>query len=418
MTNNFRDFLPGPDFHRTQGCSERDAYSHAAHSMNIQFVRDFVGGWRELYKKPFVGISTDGTTVPGLFRLADEGAPTAAMVAAARALLNLASGEEAAKLNHSVDAPEWRIWSNPEFYVHPVGLRLEEIGEPMRQAIFDLLRASLSSKGFDKARACMRMNAFLGELVGAPRIMNDLSYNFSLFGEPSLTEPWGWQMFGHHLALNCVVVGGQMVISPTFMGAEPNVIDTGPFKGLTIFQDEEQVGLSLMQSLPQALRDQAQVYKLMHDPAMPPGRYHPADQRHLGAAFQDNRVIPYEGVLASEFDAATQRKLVELAGAFVEYLPSGPLAAKLEDVERHIAETRFCWIGGYGDDDPFYYRIQSPVLLVEFDHHTGVWLTNAEPAKCHIHTVVRTPNGNDYGKDLLRQHYEHAHPGRKIAGHG
>jgi len=25
--------------------------------------------------------------------------------------------------------------------------------------------------------------------------------------------------------------------------------------------------------------------------------------------------------------------------------------------------------------------------------------------RTHIHTVVRTPNGNDYGKDLLRQHY-------------
>ena len=27
------------------------------------------------------------------------------------------------------------------------------------------------------------------------------------------------------------------------------------------------------------------------------------------------------------------------------------------------------------------------------------------PNPQHIHVVVRTPNGNDYGKDLLRQHY-------------
>jgi hypothetical protein len=36
------------------------------------------------------------------------------------------------------------------------------------------------------------------------------------------------------------------------------------------------------------------------------------------------------------------------------------------------------------------------------------------PGKAHIHSVVRTPNGNDYGKDLLRQHYarhDHSHPG-------
>ena len=33
------------------------------------------------------------------------------------------------------------------------------------------------------------------------------------------------------------------------------------------------------------------------------------------------------------------------------------------------------------------------------------------PTRDHVHTVVRTPNGNDYGKDLLRQHYEaHPHP--------
>ncbi len=32
---------------------------------------------------------------------------------------------------------------------------------------------------------------------------------------------------------------------------------------------------------------------------------------------------------------------------------------------------------------------------------------SVEPSRDHIHTVIRTPNGNDYGKDLLRQHYEH-----------
>src|SRR5262249_16919050 len=43
----------------------------------------------------------------------------------------------------------------------------------------------------------------------------------------------------------------------------------------------------------------------------------------------------------------------------------------------------------------------------------GIVSANAEPTRDHIHTVVRTPNGNDYGKDLLRQHYarhDHSHP--------
>jgi hypothetical protein len=32
------------------------------------------------------------------------------------------------------------------------------------------------------------------------------------------------------------------------------------------------------------------------------------------------------------------------------------------------------------------------------------------PYREHVHSMVRTPNGNDYGKDLLRQHYiSHPH---------
>ena len=81
---------------------------------------------------------------------------------------------------------------------------------------------------------------------------------------------------------------------------------------------------------------------------------------------------------------------------------------KLAEFERHMGDAHFCWIGGTGEDSPFYYRIQSPVTFIEFDHHAGVFLTNPEPAKFHVHTIVRTPNGNDYGFDLLRQHYKTA----------
>jgi hypothetical protein len=193
------------------------------------------------------------------------------------------------------------------------------------------------------------------------------------------------------------------------MGAEPNIIDEGPHSGLTILDSEERLGLLLMQSLPSELRDRAQIYKQMYDPAMPHGRFHYADQRHLGGAFHDNRVIPHEGVRASEMAGAQREQLLQLCAAFIEYLPQTVLAARMRDLERHIDHTYFSWIGLYGDDDPYYFRIQSPVIMCEFDHHSGVFLTNREPAKCHIHTIVRTPNGNDYGKDILRQHYRKVH---------
>jgi hypothetical protein len=141
---------------------------------------------------------------------------------------------------------------------------------------------------------------------------------------------------------------------------------------------------------------------------LPPGRRHFADNLHLAGAYQDNRIIPYEGLVGSALSAMQRRQLLDLVAAYVAPLPPGPYAARMEEIERHLGDTHFCWIGGHEDSSPFYYRIQSPVVLIEFDHHAGVFLTNAEPAKFHIHTIVRTPNGNDYGIDLLRLHYEHS----------
>ena len=92
---------------------------------------------------------------------------------------------------------------------------------------------------------------------------------------------------------------------------------------------------------------------------------------------------------------------MDLVDKYFMSLPEGPRQARIAEVERHLADTHFCWIGGFTEESPFYYRVQSPVTFIEFDHHAGVFLTNPEPAKFHVHTIVRTPNGNDYGFDLL-----------------
>jgi hypothetical protein len=87
-------------------------------------------------------------------------------------------------------------------------------------------------------------------------------------------------------------------------------------------------------------------------------------------------------------------------------MAAGHARIRMDEVRRHLDDTYFAWIGGTGPDSVFYYRIQSPVLLIEFDHQLPVALQGPRvPGRQHIHTVVRTPNGNDYGKDLLRQHH-------------
>jgi hypothetical protein len=92
-------------------------------------------------------------------------------------------------------------------------------------------------------------------------------------------------------------------------------------------------------------------------------------------------------------------------------MDDGHARIKMNEVRAHLNDTRFGWIGEHAADSVFYYRIHSPVILIEFDHQTPVALKGPrEPGRQHIHSVVRTPNGNDYGKDLLRLHYQqHKH---------
>ena len=63
--------------------------------------------------------------------------------------------------------------------------------------------------------------------------------------------------------------------------------------------------------------------------------------------------------------------------------------------------------GATTPDAVFYYRFHSPVILSECDPQTPIAIRLPDgsrgPTRQHIHAVVRTPNGHDYGKDLVRQ---------------
>lgn len=402
---DYRPFVPAPGQTNIAGATPR---AHAQARLQNPRAKELFGTWAKLAAEPFKGITIDGNVRPGLFSLQAQDAPTPAMIEAVRNLLAGLSPAQRQAMCFPVDSELWRHWQNTELYVEHHGLRLDEVGDSTKHAVMNVLRATLSGKGYQVTRDVMRLNQFLGDLVGGPAVLGEWAFIFCLFGAPAESEPWGWQLFGHHLCLNCFVLGRQMVLTPCFFGAEPNYADQGRFAGTRLFEDEERAGLALMRSLSDEQQRRAIVAHSMMGGDLPAGRRHFADNLHLGGAYQDNRIVPYEGLLASNLSAGQKRDLLDLVAAYVAPLPEGPHAARLAEVERHLAETHFCWIGGFAEQSPFYYRIQSPVIFIEFDHHTGVFLTNSEPAKFHVHTIVRTPNGNDYGIDLLRLHYRHA----------
>ncbi|KAF9890642.1 hypothetical protein FE257_005773 [Aspergillus nanangensis] len=398
----FRKYVPHPGHPRIAGLDQTDIETYSMKIASYPEVVRVFDQWKAQLNEPFYGITTDGQRKEGLFGIDDEGAPVEQMVAAAKEVEAVLSEEELRVVSHEIDSHDWRKWSNPEVLIFQYGVRLHTLTPPKIVAILKLVEASLSEAGYRKVVTAMDLNHFLGELVNGAPILNRHSYQFAMYGIQSTTEPWGFSLTGHHMCLNIFIVGKQMTISPVFIGAEPNEIDAGPLKGLTVCTDEGSYALQLMQTLPDQLKRKAQIYTEMYSEKMPPDRWNPYDQRHLGGAFQDNRIIPYEGIKAIDMPSAQQDILLKVIGSFLDLLPPSPFEARMRQVKKSLNETYFSWIGGYGDKDPFYYRIQSPVIMLEFDHHSGVFLLNKVPAKHHVHTIIRTPNGNDYGRELLK----------------
>ncbi|SFT84447.1 Protein of unknown function [Geodermatophilus amargosae] len=409
MAGEFRHYLFPHDHPRLAGVRGMDPYAYREHARTPgTFTGGLVEGWTPLYLAPFRGVTEDGTLREGLHPLTPAGpgeeAPVAAMVAAAEALLGLLTPEDRARVCFPVDAPEWQTWANPEFMQFDTGLRLEFQPPEVREAALSLVRASLSPEGAGLVHAAMLVNGFLGDVVDLPTVLGDWSYNVAVYGTPDLRAPWGWQLYGHHCAVNVLVVEGRMVVSPVFVGAEPDEIDEGPHAGVAdLFADRIEAGLAVMAALTGEQRAVATVYAQVVDPAMPPGRVHPGDERHLAGAFQDNRVIPVEGVRLSEVSAEARARVLDVVATFVRLLPEGPRAARMREVEAHLDETWFSWIGGHAPGDVFYYRVQSPVVIAELDHHCGVFLDYDTPKPFHVHTVLRTPHGNDYGRAWVRE---------------
>jgi len=238
-----------------------------------------------------------------------------------------------------------------------------------------------------------------GELLSQTDRFNEFLYWFTVMGTPSASEPWGFQLDGHHLIINYFVLGDQVVMAPTFMGAEPPVAPSGTYQGISVLQTEQDQGLAMINAL---TADQQKTAIINANKT--------GDDLKAGA-YSDNTVLAYAGIKGDALTADQQTQLLNLIAIWVGNMDDGHAKIKMEEVKSHIADTYFAWVGGTGADAVFYYRIQSPVIVIEFDHELpgplGQNQTYASkvPTRRHIHTIVRTPNGNDYGKDLLRQHY-------------
>ena len=352
---------------------------------------------RDGLAEPFKGITTNGVVVPALFSIAPTHSPTDAVRSAATHYMATLSNQQLVRTMFPVDDPQWRKWMNQGYYVRE-GVSMREMTIAQRSAALCLMRAWLSSKVFDLARNIMRLNETLAEMIDDHLVDGEWGYYFTVMGKPSAVEPWGWQFQGPHAIVNYFVLGDQVVATPLFFGSEPTHATSGKYKGLSVLQKEQNDGLALVRCLPQLQQQQAIL------------KFSKTGNNNLIEAFKDNVILDYAGLRANELPSNARQNLRDLIQLYVSNMDEDHARVKMNEVDKHLDNTWFSWIGGTEPDSVYYYRIQSPVIAIEFDHQSPANLARfaADPdtaTRQHIHTVVRTPNGNDYGKDLLRQHY-------------
>ena len=302
---------------------------------------------------------------------------------------------------HALDAEERPGWSNIPMYTHPrPGLRIRDLTIEQRMGLHELLRASLSSQGYQKISNVIRLDSIHGarELANLERngpgpddrpfvvieteTFGSGSYAVSIFGNPGRDADWGWLIQGHHMGISFTVSGENATFTPMFLGASPLVLDEGIHAGWSGLSHEVARGNDLIAALTPSQRE------IVLEPGNVPG-----DALYSVGRRQD--IPEMSGLRSGDMTPPQQRLLRALVEEYVRNADFDVADAQLAAIGD--AGWDNLWLSWRGPTDdlaaPHYYRVHGERILIELAYRPN-----------HIHTIVRDPQ-NDYGEDWLGMSY-------------
>lgn len=269
------------------------------------------------------------------------------------------------------------------------GLPLREMRPYQQHLASALLAAGLSQTGYIKAVTIMSLEEVLRIAENdSGENRNPGKYYFSVFGTPSDSGAWGYRVEGHHLSQNYTVVNGKVVDGPSFFGANPAEVRQGPRKGLRTLPQEDDLGTELIHLL-----DEQQQKIAIVDPTAYKDILTAASRK---AALQGQP----SGLSGSKMNATQFDALMALMEAYAHNVPGEVAENRIAQINQAGRNIYFAWSGGINRGDQHYYRVQTPLFLIELD--------DTQDNANHIHSVWRDLNG-DFGQDLLQQHYQASH---------
>ena len=303
-----------------------------------------------------------------------------AIAAGANAFLNLLTESERSSIVYALDDPKRSNWSNlPAGLVRfdRNGIRIGDLNNDQTTALHEFLALSLSADGYRTVMEVVGADGVLAQSSNSRRLRFGAdNYWLAFFGQPSATEPWGWQFGGHHLAFNVAVGAEHLTMSPTFIGVEPATYATGSQTSAPL-EEELQAGLMLINSLAE---DQQNASKVRRRP----------QETYTGAG-KDGVIPNFEGSRVSIWSPGQQQSLLETVALWVGMMPNHSASLRLAEIESDLDETYFAWNGNLDGSGSIYYRIQGPQLIIEFSTQGRVAASGG-----HYHSVYRDPT-NEYG---------------------
>ncbi len=303
-----------------------------------------------------------------------------------------------------LDNERFYLWHNtPANDDNRDGITYGELTDAQLTDFKEILQLFLSTQGYQKVYEITELSeGWLSDV--SSDTWNPEYYSIDMFGDPETSGSWGFQLDGHHCAINFLVHGDNVSIVPAFLGGEP-AADTYNGEDFDIFSDERDLALTLYNSLDDDELSEASTTSTTHSLEVGPADMNGDPDPYIGTYDYSGFAT---GLKYSDMSETAQANLLLVMQEYVYNMTDNFADVWWTDIMANIDDTYFVWINDEGTTptatSEFYYRIYNPYLWAEFNTEgsTGANANTIEDYN-HIHTITRIPNnpttdnGGDYG---------------------
>ena len=267
------------------------------------------------------------------------------------------------------------------------GFMVKNMSKQQQTLTLDLLGKLLSKVGLERTLAVMDLETVLYNLENKAAKRDSKKYYLTLFGTPGQGF-WGVSYEGHHLSLNFVINGEELVsATPLMYGVNPaKVVNTGGTKfklGSRLLAEQEDLAFELFHSLNAEQMKVALVSKGA-PPAMKGYNANPGPRQKIGLSTQ-------------KLDAKQKALLVKIFHTFTESAEKSFAEESNYEFKTEFDDMYFAWYGTGKLETAHSFRIEGPETYIIFHNFQEDSLGNVN----HIHSLWRNRT-KDFGYNIKK----------------